>query len=893
MGQFDVYCFICGAATRDVKVVPRQMKDVPNEFGYVEPAYDEDVIGDEDIEWFQKCRLIGFHPDAPGKSKYRLPPSTIPGYMGYGEFDFCEGSESRSVVEDFDPGVLNFGEHGVDTNRVFPFHGSCYELLARVLTGTWDTKKVNRGALFKAFAGLASEISTTCLNLDYGDAREEQEQEWESLPGYEYTVINPGRRRRLVNDILEVIKGEGFLDVPSDLALGHKVVRDPFDDLPEALIRDILSFLDNESIFNLCRESWGVFALFRHDRSFWENRIRNHTPYFEELVDAFTTRYDSLVTQDPRKILSWAENASRPKVGISGFLLPVANRRRIWRACEQIARKYHPNCPSEPDATCEMENIAVGNKMHFVGCGGKPVFDVEQSYWIQTWDEYDDPYRPWTLKTFWNSDWDLTGIAVKFNQEEPRMFGSRGTEEGAWETTKELPCETWIKGFVFHIRPPNALLDWQWGEPDDYIAVKGTTASCTDFYRINLASWVEPIYFYDDTQVTYGQTDASLMQRPLFAAEDMVIVGLQGQLGNQPKEGVTPWILRLGLLQAYPGDDERPDSGYFPDLRPTEELSWSSESLSLLDAPLWESETFKFVPGNVGHVGGTSIKIEHIPMRFLMLANHPSELKKVQRISACVRSKGRSQHYKQKYFEYTVTNLRASFNKSGNQQARTIRDVDDDGTPFPAQDWEDFEIDGPGGEIVEEIAVIPRHDSAPRHLELRTNRNRTVVFAADRLASEDDMPTDIRFSERTEGERRLIIKADDGDVIVGIVMGFGHRQGHWERLLEPEREMFQTTPWTYEIDRLSMQSPISTTEPVLNSYVSKYTKHNNHIILSTQDNLPILPNNFIEVKGPDGSLSIATYQALYEITLGTHGFQSLMSYGTTEPYHDNKAHALA
>ncbi|KAF4469362.1 Activator of stress related protein [Fusarium albosuccineum] len=752
MGWFDVYCFICGAATREVKVVPRQMKDVPNEFGRVEPAYDEDVIGDEDMEWFQKCRLIGFHPDAPGKSKYYV---TDPGgYMGYGEFDFCEGSESRSVVEDFDPGVLNFGEHGVDTNRVFPFHGPCYELLARVLTGTWDTKKVNKGALFKAFGGLISEEIFTCPNLDYGDACKAQEQEWESLPGYEYTIINPEPRRLLVNDIIEVIKGEDFLDVPSDLALGHKVVRDPFDSLPEALIRDILSYLDNQSIFNLCQESRGVFALFRHDRSFWEDRIRNYTPYFEELVDAFTTRYDSLVTQDPRKILSWAENASRPRVGISGFLLPVANRRRIWSVCEQIAREYHPNCPSEPDTTCEMQKIAVGNKMHFVGCNGKSVFDVEQSYWIQTWDEYDDPYRPWTLKTFWNSDWDLTGITVKFNQEEPRMFGRQGTEEGAWETTKDLPCEIWIKGFI---------------------------------------------YFYDDTQVTYGQTDASLMQRPLFAAEDMVIVGLQGQLGNQPKEGVTPWILRLGLLQAYPGDDEKPDPGYFPDLRPTEELSWSSESLSLLDAPIWESETFKFVPGNVGHVGNTSIKIEHIPMRFLMLANHPSELKKVQRISACVRSKGSSQHGKQKYFEYTVTNLRASFNESENQPARTIRDVDDDGTPFPEQDWEDFEIDGPGGEIVEEIAVVPRYESAPKLLELRTNRNRTVAFAADRLAGEDDMPTDTRFSESVEGERRLTIKADDGDVIVGIVMGFGHRQGHWERLLEPEREMFQTRPWTYEV----------------------------------------------------------------------------------------------
>lgn len=67
----------------------------------------------------------------------------------------------------------------------------------------------------------------------------------------------------------------------------------------------------------------------------------------------------------------------------------------------------------------------------------------------------------------------------------------------------------------------------------------------------------------------------------------------------------------------------------------------------------------------------------------------------------------------------------------------------------------------------------------------------------------------------------------------------------------------------------------------------------NLIVPSTQDDLPILPNNFLEVKGPDGSLSVATRQALYNVTLGSRGFSSLQSYDTTRPLVDNKAHALA
>ncbi|EEH36496.2 hypothetical protein PAAG_06914 [Paracoccidioides lutzii Pb01] len=41
-----------------------------------------------------------------------------------------------------------------------------------------------------------------------------------------------------------------------------------------------------------------------------------------------------------------------------------------------------------------------------------------------------------------------------------------------------------------------------------------------------------------------------------------------------------------------------------------------------------------------------------------------------------------------------------------------------------------------------------------------------------------------------------------------------------------------------------------------------------HIIPSTQDDLPIAPNFFLEAKGPDGSLAVATRQACYDSELG-------------------------
>ncbi|OJD21903.1 hypothetical protein ACJ73_06756 [Blastomyces percursus] len=65
-----------------------------------------------------------------------------------------------------------------------------------------------------------------------------------------------------------------------------------------------------------------------------------------------------------------------------------------------------------------------------------------------------------------------------------------------------------------------------------------------------------------------------------------------------------------------------------------------------------------------------------------------------------------------------------------------------------------------------------------------------------------------------------------------------------------------------------------------------------HIVPSTQDDLPMRPNLFLEAKGPDGSLAVAMRQACYDGALGARGMQSLQSYQQDEPTYDNNAHTL-
>ena len=59
------------------------------------------------------------------------------------------------------------------------------------------------------------------------------------------------------------------------------------------------------------------------------------------------------------------------------------------------------------------------------------------------------------------------------------------------------------------------------------------------------------------------------------------------------------------------------------------------------------------------------------------------------------------------------------------------------------------------------------------------------------------------------------------------------------------------------------------------------------IIPSTQHDLPIAPNFFLAVKGPDGSAAVAKRQACYDGALGARGMHSLQSYGQGNSVYNN------
>ncbi|OAQ62487.1 hypothetical protein VFPBJ_11424 [Purpureocillium lilacinum] len=64
------------------------------------------------------------------------------------------------------------------------------------------------------------------------------------------------------------------------------------------------------------------------------------------------------------------------------------------------------------------------------------------------------------------------------------------------------------------------------------------------------------------------------------------------------------------------------------------------------------------------------------------------------------------------------------------------------------------------------------------------------------------------------------------------------------------------------------------------------------VVPSTQADLPVAPNFFVEVKGPDGSAAVAQRQIIYDMALGELGQSALLSVGGERPVHDQHALTL-
>ncbi|KAF5250365.1 hypothetical protein FANTH_4465 [Fusarium anthophilum] len=726
----NAWCAICGVTIESYIIRLRLT------YPKGSSTYGPDVVSDTDVEWLDQVHLLGYNPLAATRSKFYVSDVAITG----GGIDIATEGRTVPAFAGVDLRTLRVYRNEKGPERVVPFHWECYKILALYLTGTSDTTRIRKGALYRVldrfsvvrtFQRQAALSDYRCLSLDYGNANEAQRDYWECIPGQEYTVFSPQSQVQLKVDIAAYISGPEF-EKPPHCHYEVKRESNSLTALPETVILGISEFLDNESLINLFCTSLETYSSLRNNDSFWKRRIITHLPCFFELHQYLKEQSEGLDNRDFRKVFLWADAASKPRSGVTRLLFPVANRRRIWKVCEQIEELYDQE-PRQKDVSkrhlgCQVHK----SERQVIGDTGEPGLYFRSGNFIRNWSEL---LRTWTLDLFWNSEGDLSGIAVTFRQDQ-RIFGHEPPEVGAAQATVSFAGGVWIKGFVFHIYASSALRSWQacsW----NYSSCKGVTLHLTD-----------------GSEHTFGQDGEHLLRMPFAAAENMTIVGMKGTLTAATNGG------HFSRDHLKHRDHEvtcwSPANCMFKNLvSPTDDLK-----LNLCKGRVRNFDRWHCL----------------VPLNTLVLASNTNELSQIRSISAYrIRDQICFNIWNNHCCD--VGNLRVTTDT----ETRYLRDMDDDGSIWPEQRWDTFHIDGPGGEIIEEVIVHHAlfRDPSPKAIEISTNRGRSVIWGVDMERGERGDETNKPCPPNMSHRLPTHLRPDDGFAIVGLAMGCGKVFGRW------------------------------------------------------------------------------------------------------------------
>jgi hypothetical protein len=138
------------------------------------------------------------------------------------------------------------------------------------------------------------------------------------------------------------------MQTPSHLTIEHKpnaegissigtqrAITDPFEKLSNELIHHITSYLTGEAVFTLRQASMTVREA-TSGNSFWMPRVQKNLAWLW-MPDSLFTRFSTI---DWMKVYLLFDSATARPWGMRGVYLGLANRRRIWNACEDLKSGY-------------------------------------------------------------------------------------------------------------------------------------------------------------------------------------------------------------------------------------------------------------------------------------------------------------------------------------------------------------------------------------------------------------------------------------------------------------------------------------------------------------------------------------------------------------------------
>ncbi|GKZ66611.1 hypothetical protein AnigIFM60653_002800 [Aspergillus niger] len=124
----------------------------------------------------------------------------------------------------------------------------------------------------------------------------------------------------------------------------------PFGKLPLEIVYQICKFLPSDSLKALAEASLYIH-LVTQDNLFWKQFMQRNMPWFWELQAAKNQKIPADLNY--KRMYMWLDKMTAPRYGMDDVkLIGVANRRRIWGVCEDLADRYSKSL-NQPTA-CEM-----------------------------------------------------------------------------------------------------------------------------------------------------------------------------------------------------------------------------------------------------------------------------------------------------------------------------------------------------------------------------------------------------------------------------------------------------------------------------------------------------------------------------------------------------------
>ncbi|KAJ4351210.1 uncharacterized protein N0V89_006549 [Didymosphaeria variabile] len=700
-------------------------------------SYDPEKLKRKDLAWLDRGHVLGFNPEAPA----------MHATLRLNQTNFRRIHFTKDVYK-------------------------CWQSAS----GLNKEDEIDRDVLYTLFAQNNLDYARV-LSLDYGQM-DGPEQVWTSVQGEEYVVSDPGYKEDFPEVIQNLVHKKLFIKNAGSLDLACKVQSDPLRALPYDVLYEIFTHLSFKDSTSLMQSSWHVFASTRHG-SFWKQMLRLHLlPWFWE-ASAIVSGSSTTEGLDAKDLFLWIEAATRPRFGIEGPLMSIANRRRIWNVCQQLAPQYaeevQPVGQAEPD-DAEAQAILDRAKCFHMPVVVYPIpkeIRTVSTQFIRSWSEVS--YRSSVLDTYWGPKGTLVGISITFSGTSPRIFGSA---EGTLGNPMRIPPNAWIREINVCIDDVNMFsrvpdrdhvktaLD---NKPYGVACIRSLTVTLTD----------------KTTKCVRTPDRPTSNRRPVIVLSGLNLVGLTGQVAESGE------ICRLGLLQAsIPGEEPAKSPSYSE----AQQLLWNKSAQTLYcDCEngwnnIWTHPSLKI--RSIGAQGSSTgqlrsftgdITSDMTPWHVGIWAPDASQKSLLKRISCFQPTGGMASNGKETWAIPHIVGF-AVDNTSGNRRL-----LAGSGGPEPVQcpDWQEmtnprrnlvvwiqgttlksfdeksmehFLIDGPGGEIVTEV-----HASGDmKAIKLFTNRGRDCYFG-EKYRQDWDW---------------LEYRVEPGHMIVGLVCAFG-RLGGW------------------------------------------------------------------------------------------------------------------